>query len=128
MHAMTSLSLRGILAAIALLAATPAAHAWTRISCDLAGTVTTPALQMRQSRTDGTALSQTTFRIKVKAAAIPEGARADTDCTEFVNRELDVSLQDTPPGQIRLGKPIKLRYRYDESLGEAMSTTFELVK
>ncbi|PPA74805.1 hypothetical protein C4E15_19190 [Achromobacter spanius] len=124
---MTPLPLRGILAAIALFAAADA-NAWTRISCDLAGTVTTPALQMRQSRTDGTTLSQTTFRIKVKAADIPEGARADTDCTEFVNREMDVSLEDTPPGQIRQGKPIKLRYRYDESLGQSLSTKFELVR
>ncbi|CAB3712675.1 hypothetical protein LMG3431_06099 [Achromobacter pestifer] len=128
MHAMTSLSLRGILAAAAMMAAAPAAHAWTRISCDLSGTAATPAVQMRQYRTDGTELSQTTFRLTVKSADIPEGARADTDCTEFVNRDIDVTLDNTAPGQIRKGKPIKLHYRYDESLGQSLATKFELVR
>lgn len=125
---MTSLPLRGTAAAIALVAAMPAAHAWTRISCDLSGTATTPAMQMRQYRTDGTALAQTTFRLKVESADIPDGARADTDCTEFVDRDIDVTLEDTAPSQIRKGKPIKLRYRYDESLGQSLATKFELVR
>ncbi|MEN5163453.1 MULTISPECIES: hypothetical protein [Achromobacter] len=125
---MTPHPLRGILAAIAVMAAAPAAHAWTRISCDLSGTASTPAVQMRQYRTDGTELSQTTFKLKVKSADIPDGARADTDCTEFVDREIDVSLDNTPPGQIRKGRPITLRYRYDESLGQSLATKFELVR
>jgi hypothetical protein len=125
---MTSFPLRGILAAIAMTAIVPAAHAWTRISCDLSGTASTPAVQMRQYRTDGTELAQTTFRLKVKAADIPDGARADTDCTEFVDRDIDVTLENTAPGQIRKGKPLKLRYRYDESLGQSLATKFELVR
>lgn len=111
----------------ALLASAPAAQAWTRISCDLYGTPSTPAVQMRQFRTDGTALAQTLFKLKVKSADIPEGARADTDCTEFVNREVEVALNDTPPAQIRPGRAIQLRYRYDESLGQSLATSFELV-
>lgn len=118
-------------AAVAAVAATlifaPTAHAWTRISCDLSGTASSPAVQMRQFRTDGTALSQTLFKLKVKAADIPDGARADTDCKEFVNREIEVSLDDTAPAQIRQGRAIKLRYRYDESLGQSLATKFELV-
>ncbi|MFY0480121.1 hypothetical protein [Achromobacter marplatensis] len=125
---MTPLPLRGILAAIVLTAAAPAAHAWTRISCDLSGIASTPAVQMRQYRTDGTELAQTTFRLKVKSANIPDGARADTDCTEFVDRDIDVTLENTPPGQIRKGQPITLRYRYDESLGQSLATTFERVR
>ncbi|KAG0929077.1 hypothetical protein G6F31_017477 [Rhizopus arrhizus] len=125
---MTSLPLRGILAALAMPAIVPAAHAWTRISCDLSGTASTPAVQMRQYRPDGTELAQTTFRLKVKAAVIPDGARADTDCTEFVDRDIDVTLENTAPGQIRKGKPLKLRYRYDESLGQSLATKFELVR
>lgn len=129
---MTSHRLRGMLATSAmmtvLLTTTPTAYAWTRLSCDLSGTASSPAVQMRQFRTDGTEVSQTMFRLKVKAADIPEGARADTDCTEFVNREIDVSLDNTAPAQIRQGKPIKLRYRYDESLGQGLATKFELVR
>lgn len=118
--------------AAATLAATfailPAAHAWTRISCELSGTASTSAVQMRQFRTDGTALTQTLFKLKIKAADIPDGARADTDCTEFVDKEIEVSLDDTPPAQIRQGRAIKLRYRYDESLGQSLATKFELVR
>lgn len=125
---MTPHPLRGIVAAIALMAAVPAAHAWTRISCDLSGTASTPAMQMRQYRTDGTELAQTTFRLKVRSADIPDGARADTDCTEFVDRDIDVTLENTAPGRIRKGKPIKLHYRYDESLGQSLATKFELVR
>ncbi|MBB1596774.1 hypothetical protein [Achromobacter sp. UMC46] len=125
---MTPLPLRGIVAAIAMMTAVPAAHAWTRISCDLSGAASTPAVQMRQYRTDGTELATTTFRLKVKSADIPDGARADTDCTEFVDRDIDVTLENTAPGQIRKGKPITLRYRYDESLGQALATKFELVR
>ncbi|WMD20583.1 hypothetical protein RAS12_28995 [Achromobacter seleniivolatilans] len=124
---MTSHRLRGILALIAL-AVAPSAHAWTRISCDLAGTVLTPPVQMRQYRTDGTELSQTLFKLKVLAADIPDGARADTDCTEFVNREIDVALENTALNQIRKGKPVTLRYRYDESLGQSLATKYELAR
>ncbi len=129
---MKSPRLRCALAAAALttlqLAALPSAHAWTRISCDLSGTVATLPEQMRQYRTDGTEVSHVLFRLDVKAADIPEGARADTDCTEFVDRQLDVALDNVDASGIRKGKPLKLRYRYDESLGEAKATQFELVR
>lgn len=104
------------------------ASAWTRIACDLSGTASTPAVQMRQFRTDGTSMAHTLFKLKVKSAEIPEGARADTDCTEFVDREIEVSLTDTPPAQIRPGRALTLRYRYDESLGQSLATTFERVR
>ena len=129
---MKSPRLRCALAATALtalqLAALPAAHAWTRISCDLSGTVATLPEQMRQYRTDDTEVSHVLFRLDVKAADVPEGARADTACTEFVDRQIDVSLDNVDPSAVRKGKPVKLRYRYDESLGEAQATRFELMR
>ncbi|MBB1626079.1 hypothetical protein A9974_12630 [Achromobacter sp. UMC71] len=125
---MKSLRLRTALAAAALMAALPPAHAWTRISCDLSGIVATLPEQMRQYRTDGTEVSHVLFRLNVKAADIPDGARADTDCTEFVDRQIDVALDNVDPSAVRKGKPLKLLYRYDESLGEARATRFELAR
>lgn len=129
---MKSPRLRSVLAAAALmaleLAALPCAHAWTRISCDLSGTVATLPEQMRQYRTDGTEVSHVLFRLQVKSAAIPDGARADTDCTEFVDRQIDVALDNIDPSAVRKGKSLKLLYRYDESLGEAQATRFELAR
>jgi len=119
--------LRTVLAAAALMAALPSAHAWTRISCDLSGTVVNLPVTMRQYRTDGTELSKVLFQLKVKAADIPEGARADTDCTEFVGRQVDVALDNVDASAVRRGKPLTLRYRYDESLGEARATRYELM-
>ncbi|CAB3713524.1 hypothetical protein LMG3458_03381 [Achromobacter deleyi] len=119
--------LRTVLAAAALMAALPSAHAWTRISCDLSGTVVNLPVTMRQYRTDGTELSKVLFQLKVKAADIPEGARADTDCTEFVGRQVDVALDNVDASAVRRGKPVKLLYRYDESLGEARATRYELM-
>ncbi|WP_255468148.1 hypothetical protein [Achromobacter sp. UMC71] len=110
------------------MAALPPAHAWTRISCDLSGIVATLPEQMRQYRTDGTEVSHVLFRLNVKAADIPDGARADTDCTEFVDRQIDVALDNVDPSAVRKGKPLKLLYRYDESLGEARATRFELAR
>ncbi len=125
---MKSLRPRHALAAAALMAALPSAHAWTRISCDLSGTVANPPVQMRQYRTDGTEVSHLLFRLNVKAADIPEGARADTDCTEFVDRQIDVALDGADMAAVRKGKALKLRYRYDDSLGEARATRFELAR
>ncbi len=56
------------------------------------------------------------------------GARADTDCTEFVDRQIDVALDGADMAAVRKGKALKLRYRYDESLGEARATRFELAR
>ncbi|MFY2569353.1 hypothetical protein [Achromobacter ruhlandii] len=119
---------RHALAAAVLMAVLPSAHAWTRIACDLSGTVANPPVQMRQYRTDGTEVSHLLFRLNVKAADIPEGARADTDCTEFVDRQIDVVLDGADMAAVRKGKALKLRYRYDESLGEARATRFELAR
>lgn len=127
-HAMKRLSLRCALAAAALMSAAPASYAWTRISCELGGTVANPPVVMRQFRTDGTEIKQVLFRLKVKDADIPEGARADTDCTEFIDREIDVALENTAADAIRKGKALKLRYRYDDSLGQSQATKFELVR
>lgn len=125
---MISTRLRRTLAAVALMAAAPASHAWTRISCDLGGTVANLPEQMRQYRVDGTEITQLMFRLKVGSADIPEGARADTDCTEFLDREIDVVLENAGARAVRKGKPLKLRYRYDDSLGRAQATRFELVR
>lgn len=78
---------RHALAAAVLMAVLPSAHAWTRIACDLSGTVANPPVQMRQYRTDGADMAA-----------------------------------------VRKGKALKLRYRYDESLGEARATRFELAR
>ncbi|UIP22280.1 hypothetical protein [Achromobacter deleyi] len=112
--------------AASALAAAPVAHAWTLISCDLTGTVSNLPATMRQFRTDGTELSQVIFRLKVKAAHIPDGERADSDCAQFVNRDVDVVLENVAARTIRKGKPLKVRYRYDESLGQSQSTKYEL--
>ncbi|MBO1012928.1 hypothetical protein IPU70_05155 [Achromobacter sp. SD115] len=125
-HAMKRLSLRCALAAAALMSATPATYAWTRISCELGGTVANLPVLMRQFRTDGTELTQLTFRLKVRNADIPEGARADTDCTEFVGREIDVVLENIAADTVRKGKSLKMLYRYDDSLGQSQATKFEL--
>ena len=108
------------------LAAAPAAHAWTRISCDLAGTVSSLPSTLRQFRTDGTELPQVMFKLKVKAADIPDGERADGDCAQFVNRDVDVVLENVPARAIHKGKPLKVRYHYDESLGQSLATKYEL--
>lgn len=108
------------------LAAAPAAHAWTLISCELSGTVSNLPATMRQFRTDGTELLQVMFRLKVKAADIPDGERADSDCTQFVNRDVDVVLENVAARAIQKGKPLKVRYRYDESLGSTQATKYEL--
>ncbi|KAJ8134790.1 hypothetical protein OY671_011998, partial [Metschnikowia pulcherrima] len=97
----------------------------TRIACDSSGTVANPPVQMRQYRTDGTEVSHSLFRSNVKAADIPEGARADTDCTEFVDRQIDVASDGADMAAVRKGKASKSRYRYDESSGEARATRFE---
>ncbi|ASC66078.1 MULTISPECIES: hypothetical protein [Achromobacter] len=123
---MISSRLRRALAAAVLMAAAPASHAWTRISCELGGTVTNLPVQMRQYRIDGTEITQLMFKLKVRSADIPEGARADTDCREFVDRELDVVLDGAGTGAVRKGMPVKMRYRYDDSLGQAQATHFEL--
>ncbi|MGE8689822.1 MAG: hypothetical protein ACN6PJ_21935 [Achromobacter sp.] len=125
---MISKRLRRTLAAIALSAAAPASYAWTRISCDLGGTVANLPIQLRQYRIDGTEITQLMFRLKVRHADIPDGARADTDCTEFIDREIDVTLANAGAGTVRKGKPLKLRYRYDDSLGQAQATRFELAR
>lgn len=127
---MISSRLRSTLAAIVLMAAAPASHAWTRISCDLGGTVANLPEQMRQYRVDGTEIKQLMFRFKVKSADIPEGARADTDCTEFLGREIDVVMEaaGTGPSPVRQGKPLKMRYRYDESQGRTQAAKFELIR
>ncbi|MGY6273400.1 hypothetical protein ACXIUT_27345 [Achromobacter denitrificans] len=125
---MISSRLRRTLAAVALMAAAPSSHAWTRISCDLGGIVTSPPVQMRQYRIDGTEISQLLFRLKVSSADIPEGARADTDCTEFLDREIEVALDNASIGAVRMGKPLKMLYRYDDSLGQARATRFELLR
>lgn len=104
------------------------AHAWTRIACDLSSTVANPPVQMRQYRTDGTKVSHLLFRLNVKAADIPEGAHADTDCTEFVDRQIDVAREGGDKAAVRKGKTLTLRYRYDESLGQARATRFELAR
>ncbi|MBO9330281.1 hypothetical protein A6B37_09665 [Achromobacter sp. HZ01] len=125
---MISLRLRCTVAAVALMAAAPASHAWTRISCNLGGTAASPPMQMRQFRIDGTEISQLMFRLRVRSAEIPEGARADTDCTEFMGREIDVVLDGAGATAVRKGQSVKLRYRYDDSLGEARASRFELVR
>ena len=127
-HAMKRLSLRCALAAAALMSAAPASYAWTRISCDLGGTVANLPVVMRQYRTDGTEITQVLFRLKVKDADIPEGARADTDCTEFIDREIDVALENTAADAVRKGRTLKMRYRYDDSLGQSQATKFELIR
>ncbi len=127
-HAMKRLSLRCALAAAALMSAAPASYAWTRISCDLGGTVANLPVVMRQYRTDGTEITQVLFRLKVKDADIPEGARADTDCTEFIDREIDVALENTAADAVRKGRTLKMRYRYDDSLGQTQATKFELIR
>jgi hypothetical protein len=128
---MNLLSHRAAAAAVlaaGLFAALPAAHGWTRISCDLAGTVSTFPTTFRQFRTDGTALTQVVFRLKVKAAEVPDGERADTDCGEFVNKDVDVVLEDVAARSILRGKPLKVRYQYDESLGQTLATRYELAR
>lgn len=125
-HAMKSLALRCALAAAALMSAAPASYAWTRISCELGGTVANLPVVMRQYRTDGTEMAQWMFRLKVRNADIPEGARADTDCTEFVGREIDVVLENIAADAVRKGKSLKMLYRYDDSLGLGQATKFEL--
>ncbi|GEM_PF-391644 len=125
-RALTSALSSRALAAILLAAAAPAACAWTRISCDLQGKVANAPLEMRQYRTDGSAIARLLFRLRVNEAVIPQGERADTDCTEFVNREIDVALENASLRAIRRGQPLRLRYRYDESRGEALATQFEL--
>ena len=109
-------------------AAIPAAHGWTRISCELAGTVSTFPTTLRQFRTDGTALTQVLFKLKVKAADVPDGERADTDCAEFVNKDVDVVLENVAARDIPRGKRLKVRYKYDESLGQALATRYELAR
>lgn len=127
---MTPLFLSRVAAAAALasgvLAFAPAAHAWTRISCDLSGTVDSLPATMRQYRTDGTELSQVMFRLKVKAAQVPDGERADGDCAQLVSRDVDVVLENVAARKIQKGKPLKVRYRYDESLGQSQATKYEL--
>ncbi|MCY1543316.1 hypothetical protein D9M68_791290 [compost metagenome] len=83
---------------------------------------------MRQYRIDGTEITQLMFRLKVSSADIPEGARADTDCSEFLDREIDVVLDNAGAGAVRKGKPLKMRYRYDDSLGQSQAIRFELVR
>lgn len=129
-HAMISALFPRAVAAAALaagaLAAPAAAHAWTLISCDLSGTVSNLPTTFRQFRTDGTELSQVMFKLKVKSAVIPDGERADTDCTQFENRDVDVVLENVAARSIHRGKPLKVRYRYDESLGQSLATKYEL--
>ncbi|SSW69770.1 hypothetical protein [Achromobacter agilis] len=125
---MISSRLRRTLAAVVLTAAAPASYAWTRISCDLGGTVANLPEQMRQYRIDGTEITLLMFRLKVSSADIPEGARADTDCSEFLDREIDVVLDNAGAGAVRKGKPLKMRYRYDDSLGQSQAIRFELVR
>jgi len=129
-HAMISALFHRTAAVAALaagvLAITSPAHAWTLISCDLSGTVSNLPTTFRQFRTDGTELIQVTFKLKVKAAEIPDGERADTDCTQFVNRDVDVALENVATRSIHRGKPLKVRYRYDESLGQSLATKYEL--
>lgn len=125
---MISKRLRCTLAAIAFTAAAPASHAWTRISCDLGGTVANLPIQLRQYRIDGTEITQLMFRLRVRNADIPDGARADTDCTEFIDREIDVTLANAGAGAVHKGQALKLRYRYDDSLGQARATRFELAR
>ncbi len=130
-HTMNLLSTRAAAAAAlaaGLFAAVPAAHGWTRISCDLAGTVATFPTTFRQFRTDGTELTQVLFKLKVKAADIPDGERADTDCAEFVNKDVDVVLENVAARNILRGKPLKVRYKYDESLGQTLATKYELAR
>jgi len=126
-HAMKRPSLRCCaLVAATLMSATPASYAWTRISCELGGTVTNLPVVMRQYRTDGTELTQLMFRLRVRNADIPEGARADTDCTEFVGREIDVVLEDIAANAVRKGKSLKMLYRYGDSRRQIQATKFEL--
>ncbi|MGE8702073.1 MAG: hypothetical protein ACN6O5_05285 [Achromobacter sp.] len=130
-HTMNLLSPRAAAAAAlaaGLFAALPAAHGWTRLSCDLSGTVTTFPTTFRQFRTDGTELTQVLFKLKVKAAGIPDGERADTDCAEFVDKDVDVVLDNVAARNILRGKPLKVRYRYDESLGQTLATHYELAR
>jgi len=127
---MTSLFPSRAAAAAALvagaLAAPTAAHAWTRISCVLSGTVSSLPTTMRQYRTDGTELSQVLFRLKVKTAQVPDGERADGDCAQLVNRDVDVALENVAARRIQKGQPLKVHYRYDESLGQSLATKYEL--
>lgn len=114
--------------AVSLFACLPSAHAWTRISCDLSGTVSTFPTTFRQFRTDGTELTQVLFKLKVKAADIPDGERADTDCGELVDKDVDVVLENVAARTIMRGKPLKVRYKYDESLGQSLATHYELAR
>lgn len=129
-HAMILAPLHRTAAAAALAASVlvpmSSAHAWTLISCDLSGTVTDLPTTFRQFRTDGTELSQVLFKLKVKTAEIPDGERADTDCTQFVNRDVDVVLENVAARDIHRGKPLKVRYHYDESLGQSQATKYKL--
>lgn len=130
-HAMNLLSFRAAAAAalaVGLFAAVPTAHGWTRISCDLAGTVSTFPTTFRQFRTDGTELTQVLFKLKVTAADIPDGERADTDCGEFINKDVEVVLENVAARSILRGKPLKVRYNYDESLGQTLATRYELAR
>lgn len=127
------ISTRSFLASALLpLAMQPAAHAWTRVSCDLAGTVLTAPIEMRLFRTDGTELPQALFRMKVRTAKVPPGAQADTDCREFIDREIDVALTagngNGADNNIGKGQTVQLRYRYDEERGPADATHFERVR
>ena len=132
-HAMTSRPLHRTLATAALAAcalaatlAAPSAHAWTRISCDLSGVVSNLPTTMRQFRTDGTELAQLMFTMKVKTAEIPDGERADSDCSQFVDRDVHVVLENVSARAVYKGKPLKVRYQYDESRGQSLATRYEL--
>ena len=109
--------------------ATPAAWASTVIVCELQGKVLSASVNVPLKPVDATspALTGSSFAMQVSRAERPKEGRADGQCTEFMDRKVDVVLHVPLVKPLSVGDAVSVRYRYLDGSRTKPVTSYELM-
>jgi len=110
--------------------AAPAAWASTMIVCELQGKVLSASADVPLKPVDATspALTGSSFAMQVSQARRPAQGRADSGCTEFMDRKVDVVLHVPLVKPLSVGDAVSVRYRYLDGSQTRPVTSYELTE
>ena len=110
--------------------ATPAAWASTVIVCELQGKVLSASVNVPLKPVDAKspALTGSSFAMQVARATRPKEGRADGQCTEFMDRKVDVVLHVPLVKPLNVGDAVSVRYRYLDGSRTSPFTSYELIE
>jgi hypothetical protein len=109
--------------------ATPSAWASTVIVCELQGKVLSASVNVPLKPVDAKspALTGSSFAMQVSDAKRPKEGRADGQCTEFMDRKVDVVLHVPLVKPLNVGDAVSVRYRYLDGSRSRPLTSYELI-